>query len=222
MLILKKRMVNSMKQSINEFIIDNSILKKYCGDSKIVLIPNGVTCIDNLAFENCTSIEKVIIPSGVTTIGYRVFENCCNLKEVEIPDTVISIDQNAFTDTPWINSFEKEVVVGDGVLLTCNGNDTHVEIPFGVKKIAPGAFFYKEHIKSVSIPNGVTEIGDDAFFLCINLGNIEIPDSVISIGKSAFLECESLKRIALPRYFKIDVEFLEIANMLELGIYQKE
>ena len=54
----------------------NGILLRYTGDSKDVVIPDGVTSIGNGAFRWCRSLTSVTIPNSVTSIGYEAFEYC--------------------------------------------------------------------------------------------------------------------------------------------------
>lgn len=59
-------------------------------------IPDGIKCIEECAFENCSGIKDIVVPDGVTTIGRDAFYHCENLESVFIPDSVVSIGKNAF------------------------------------------------------------------------------------------------------------------------------
>ena len=61
-----------------------------------VVIPEGVTSIDNWAFQGCESLTRVVIPEGVTSIGESAFEGCSSLTSVVIPEGVTSIGDDAF------------------------------------------------------------------------------------------------------------------------------
>lgn len=64
------------KQKENPLVIINNILvdgRKCEGD---VIIPDGVTSIDNSAFYECTSITSITIPDSVTSIGDYAFKLC--------------------------------------------------------------------------------------------------------------------------------------------------
>ena len=45
----------------------------------VFVVPDGVTCIDEFAFEECNSLTCVIIPESVTTISDYAFYNCRNI-----------------------------------------------------------------------------------------------------------------------------------------------
>lgn len=99
-------------------------LGTYCfsfADTEItsVVIPEGVTYIDNYAFNGLetltsvklpstlktiyhnafrmTGITEIEIPEGTTYIGKEAFNNCKNLKSVSLPSTMQSILTNAFS-----------------------------------------------------------------------------------------------------------------------------
>lgn len=99
-------------------------LGTYCfsfADTEItsVVIPEGVTYIDNYAFNGLetltsvklpstlktiyhnafrmTGITEIEIPEGTTYIGKEAFNNCKNLKSVSLPSTIQSILTNAFS-----------------------------------------------------------------------------------------------------------------------------
>jgi len=47
-------------------------------------------------FEGCTSLTDIIIPAGVTEIEEAAFKGCTALESASIPDSVTYIDQKAF------------------------------------------------------------------------------------------------------------------------------
>lgn len=77
---------------------NNTILERYNGSKRHVIIPIGIEVIDNKCFFNCKSMESVAIPEGVKYIGERAFESCTNLKEVILPNSTLRVDKFAFAD----------------------------------------------------------------------------------------------------------------------------
>ena len=61
-----------------------------------IIIPDGVTVIEERAFTEYKNLTSITIPDGVTSIGYNAFWSCKNLTSVEIPDSVTSIGDSAF------------------------------------------------------------------------------------------------------------------------------
>lgn len=53
----------------NGFIIDDGILTGYYGSGGDIVIPEGVTSIEERVFQDCNSITSVSIPGSVTDIG---------------------------------------------------------------------------------------------------------------------------------------------------------
>ena len=102
----------------------------------------GLSCIDNYAFQKCTSLSSVVIPYGVTSIGYNVFDGCISLSSVAIPNGVTSIGNYTFRDCCSL---------------------TFVTIPESVTDIGYCAFSGCSGLSSVTIPNGVTNIGGYTF-----------------------------------------------------------
>lgn len=102
--------------SPSDFKIAFGVLKKYTGNSKHVVIPEGVTeihraflnpsiesvvlpkslkVIGNHAFYD-TSIKHINIPYGVTTIGFCAFAGCMQLESVILPNSLTTIESMAF------------------------------------------------------------------------------------------------------------------------------
>ncbi len=67
-------------------------------DEERVVIPFGVTRIEDSAFDNEYNyvIKEIIIPPSVTHIGSWAFCDCCNLKEIIVPSSVTSMGERPF------------------------------------------------------------------------------------------------------------------------------
>lgn len=142
-----------------------------------LVIPDGVTSINDCAFFQCTDLTSVIIPSSVTNIGNYAFYGCNKLISVTIPNQATSIGNYAFYKCTRLIS---------------------LSIGNSVQTIGDGAFAYCSGISSMIIPNGVTSIGNEAFFRCKGLTSVIMGKNVESIGWGAFCDCESLKTITIP------------------------
>ncbi len=157
-------------------------------------LPGGITEIGDFAFAR-SNISSIDIPEGVTGIGYGAFYHCDNLTEVSIPDSVTDIAGYAFDNTPYLNNFKSNVssgdflTVGDGILIAYKGNSANVNIPEGIKKLAPGAFMGHSEINTVNLPSSLKAIGEDAFRDCTELERVTGGGNVSSIGDRAYMGC---------------------------------
>jgi len=157
-------------------------------------VPNGITRIGDFAYAR-SSMTSLSIPQGVTSIGYGAFYHCDGLNDVSIPSSVTEIEGYAFSNTPYLNNFLSDtsqgpfLIVGDGILLAYNGRYSEVQIPEGVKTIAPGAFSKHGEMYSVILPSTLTTIGEDAFSECVNLAKVTGGDNLKKIADRAFMGC---------------------------------
>ena len=122
-----------------------------------LVIPNGVTEINDYAFVDCDGLTSVTIPNSITSIGEWAFAYCDGLTSATIGNSVTSI--------------------GNYVFYGCKGL-TSVTIPNSVTSIGSVAFSGCTGLTSITIPNSVTSIGSGAFNGCdglktvINLSNL--------------------------------------------------
>lgn len=177
-----------------------------------VEIPQGVTVIEEMAFEECEGLTSVVIPEGVTEMsGCGTFADCINLHSVVIPASLINISSDTFQRCPNLTDIKvspdnpKYLVDGSAIYnidrteLICfpSANDV-VIIPDSVTSIGKSAFSGAKKLTRVVIPSGVTQIDDDVFHDCVKLTEIVLPTDLTSIGKMAFAGCVSLEKIVLP------------------------
>ena len=65
---------------------------EYTGIKEIV-IPEGVTKIENGAFASCSALTSITIPSTVTHIGSAVFYYCTSLQSITLPASLMHISE---------------------------------------------------------------------------------------------------------------------------------
>ena len=151
--------------NINDFVIENGVLKKYTGTDAEVIIPDGVTSIGACAFARCESLACIKIPNSVKSIGYAAFEECSSLVNITIPDGVTEINSHAFEGCTSLVS---------------------VLLPNSLERIEDGAFAGCGSLKNINFPESLYAIGHSAFYNCISLEKIYIPRSVRFSEHSAF------------------------------------
>ena len=174
-----------------------------------IIIEDGAEMVGWELLRDCTEITSVTIPDSVKIIADGAFHGCTSLAEINIPDTVTDFGRYPFSKTPWYESHTEDFfIVGDGVLLTYQGNEENVIVPHGVKKIGCFAFMMNNYISSVALPDTVTYIADHAFTMCENLEEITIPPSVTTIITTPIKGCFS----GTPWFENSKEEFLTVGD----------
>ena len=152
-----------------------------------VELPEGLTTIYAYAFEKCTSITSIHLPDSITTMGYKVFGGCSNLASVNYPVNWVNSPSGNGS-----NSYEYGNVFSGCPKLT------EIEIPEGVKVIAPHSFANLTTLTSVTLPSSLTEIGAYAFAGATGLTEVTLPSNTKTIRDYAFADCAGLKDIYIP------------------------
>ena len=178
-----------------------------CTSLTSINIPDGVTCIREVAFSNC-GLTSVTIPQSVTTIEGEAFRNCSSLTSITVESGNSYYDSrdncNAIIETStnkliqgcantiipnFVTSIGDDAFAGSGL--------TSITIPSSVTSIGDDAFA-NSGLTSITIPSSVTSIGFNTFGDCSGLTSITIPSSVTSIGDVAFYGCSGLTSITIP------------------------
>jgi len=171
-------------------------------------LPESITSIGDLAFENCSSLASINFGNGLASVatsfggsaltslkipkGVRSiqgsFWSCLNLTNVTIPASVTSFEGNFYyclnLRTIMVDSRNRAYSTADGVLF--NKDQTELMLcPAGKSGI------YRS-------PNSVTSIGDNAFAWCTDLTGVVLPEGVTNIGFGSFFSCMGLSSITIP------------------------
>lgn len=205
-----------------------------CSKLQCVNFPKQLTIIESFAFFNCSSLDmpELIIPEGVTQIDNSAFNGCSTIIEIAVPNSVKSIGDGAFKGT---NPTKVELpFVGASRLANSSGTNlfgyifgvthfpgsattTQIEsensnyryccyIPKTIKevkitdtlRIPANAFCNCDWIEQININNTVETIFEKAFYNCKSLLEFTIPDNVTAVKEAAFQNCTNLTDIFIP------------------------
>lgn len=184
---------------------------------KEVILPEGLTTIEEAAFANCTALEKLNVPSTVTTLGRWILENTA-VSSFTIPEGVTTIPANCFygsaltsmvvpkTVTSFATIYEEDYGDCSWAFVQCM-QLTSLVIEAPVTTI-PNDFclstndestLIKNSLTSLVLPDEVETIGAGAFNGC-PITNLQLPANLKSIGDEAFAYCE-ITELILPEGF---------------------
>lgn len=213
-----------------DFEIVDGCLKKYKGNKQNVVIPDGVTSIEDYAFYNSDSIVSVTLPQGITSIGYCSFGSCSRLTNISVDENnkhYKSIDGNLYSKDGAkllqyssgkknatfeilenVSEIEETAFYGCEVLsyITVDKKNKHYMAVDGNLYSKDGKTLVKYAIgkkdNSFKILNGIESIGSWAFTDCSYLSSVYIPNTVTHIGAFAFRGCINLIDIVIPNSVK--------------------
>ena len=192
--------ISGTGEMFDGYYIDNTPWYNYRAIIETVVINEGVTSVDDGAFENCTALASVELPDSLEYLGRNSFAGCTALTCVVLPAGLKSVGDFVFIDC----NIESVYYAGDinnwlKIDLTDYDFLEYVDslyisgelvenliIPEGVNSIPNCAFARYGKLKSVVIPASVTEIGDKAFYNCNNLVYAEFLGNAPSIGVNTF------------------------------------
>lgn len=146
------------------------------------------THVKGVEKESRDTVERIVIPEGMTAIDEYAFMWCDKLKEITIPHSVKNIAEGAFC---WCTSLETVRYCGtleqwyeiddDSLLVTqadrvllCDGTDI-------------------KSLTELVVPEGITKIGKGTFYGCFSLGRVVLPEGLVSLPPDTFFNGSILK-----------------------------
>lgn len=128
-----------------------------------IILPSGMTKINNPGFTGCTKLTSVTLPETLETIGGKAFKGCSSLKSIIIPNSVTSISDSAFDSCTAL---------------------TYVKLPDGIKRLDASTFRDCTALPTVTVPASVATIDKTCFQNCKALAEITLlnPDAVVEIS----------------------------------------
>ena len=70
---------------MDDFLIENGVLKKYHGSEREVVIPEEVIAIGDGAFAGCKDLNRVTMLGQEISVGAALFDNCPRLEIIIAP-----------------------------------------------------------------------------------------------------------------------------------------
>ena len=182
---------------------DAGSVSGYSGTAQQVFVPdlyNGIeiTRIGEGAFRD-SGVRSVLLPAGITQVDDYAFYGCRYLTTVNLTDKVTSVGAYAFADAQRLESYGTfaVTVIEDGLFLGCSQIDV-IELPEGVTSVGDLAFADCTSLKTFVLPEGVVSVGDQAFEQCTSLTSLALPASLASLGENALAGCTALTSVTVP------------------------
>ena len=171
------------------FLIVRDILFTYAGDAEIVVVPDGVTRLDDYAFSGCDGIKSISLPSSLKAIGTCSFQGCVEIENLVLPESVTTIGNSAFRNCRGLKALSLPANVtnlGASLFDGCSQLRS-LTIPQIMCDRYSYSYNYQTFnnslIDEIIIADGVTTIGEYAFENCYNIRKLVIPNSVTQIGR---------------------------------------
>ena len=171
-----------------------------------LVIPDGVTSIENYAFKTCNSITSVVIPASMTSIGQNAFYGCKNLTSVTFENT-----ENWWIETNGIREADLTNPEQNADFLKNNEyKNLHVSTYTGVIMATADNVVSKLSTRpadssyTVKLTGSITAdtISSIAPLLQDNTKKVSLDlsqsNGLTSIAADAFYYCQSLTSIKLP------------------------
>lgn len=173
-----------------------------CEMLKEVVVPDGVSELDDYAFENCANLVHVELPQSVVTFGRGVFDGCPKLQlkfDLVIPDGTSWVQWSAYEGLTFITSVSLPggyLRIERSAFEGCTGI-TNLIFRGSVHSIGSRAFAGCTGLRELALTNAFASVSDasidnEAFLGCNGLTSVTIPEGVGRVGSRAFGNCANL------------------------------
>ena len=182
---------------------DSAELKKYRGNLNRLILPSmfqghPLTSIGVQSFYDNKILRAIVIPEGVTSIQNSGFAFCESLEYVSLPESLVEIDPFAFNFSDL-----RTLTLPQGLktiryeAFSHNQGLTSINIPDGITEIEDSVFYQCTSLRSVTLPKNLEKIGINAF-AATALNEVTLPDRLVSIETRAFWR-SNLEKVTFPK-----------------------
>ncbi|MCD7777587.1 MAG: leucine-rich repeat protein [Clostridiales bacterium] len=157
-----------------------------------------IRTLGSSAFSGNTSLKTLVIPDGITTIENCAFKNCTSLSSVTINGDLTDCSSNS-TSTSSNSNYNYS---SQSVFYNAGANADFLTVTFGegVTRVPAYLFAtassksdgYYAHVTNVVLSSTVTEIGSYAFHYCYDMTTLNMSTGLTTIDSYAFCGCSSL------------------------------
>lgn len=169
------------------------------------VVPEGVTRIENDAFDNCTKLAKITLPSTLTTLADEVFRNCTSLTSITLPKGLLDMGNGVFEGTSLASLKVTESVWGkdsqknEANDFVADGGVTSIHSLFyGWNWSAAdwGTKTLNTSLTTLDLSSySGTFVPSYAFAGLLGLQEIVLPASISSVGHGSFYYCLNVKNV---------------------------
>lgn len=204
-----------------------------------VILPNGITVIDDFAFAWSVLLEEINFPAGIQSLGTESFSFCQSLhgdivfgdglerigngcfsyciglrNRVEFPPTLASIGTDAFYDTPLTEvSFQEGLEsIGARAFEQCYLEEA--VLPQSCRYIGDKAFAFNRYLRRAQLPERLEEIPERLFYADNALRELTLPAALKYVGPYALSRC-AFRELYFPEGFEI-LEYNALEGCAEL------
>lgn len=195
-------------QVLENFVMSGTMLLKYRGCEKKVVVPQGTTLIGQRAFAGNEEVDRIELPDSVEVIEREAFADCVVLQTMKLSENIKIIEDSAFENCVKF---------------------IRIAIPKQMREIAISCFKRCRALQEVILPEGLEHIGDMAFYGCTKLQAVEFPKSLHGLGSMSFYGCRAITELMLPKgtiveplaFAKTGISQSSRQQMLKEAILQK-
>lgn len=181
-----------------------------------LVIPEGITTIEEEAFSNMKALKRVKLPSTLTTIKDSAFAGCESLEEINIPASLSMIENAAFLMCSSLKNVNIEpgnqhFVVDHGILYSSDrsifiralNSPENSTITLGSKQKMHhvGAITACPSVEHITFTDSAQMIPENSFCQCSNLKHVDLLEGLVCIGRTAFYGT-AIENIDIPNSVK--------------------
>lgn len=160
-----------------------------------------VTSIEMSAF-GATGFTEIELPESITYIGPMAFNNCRYLEKINLPEKLQFMGEYAFQNTSSLSQIEincPELVIPSFAFLYSGLS----EVNLNAAETDAKAFKGCDKLEKVIVGNNVDVIAANAFEDCTAIAEVDMSSASAHIGEGAFYSSVELDSVTIPKEVEI-------------------